>query len=541
VVYQGEKIMPVFEVTSPDGKTYEVTAPAGASQAEVLAYAKQQFQSQPEPETIAAPPVNVKPERTASEQVGRGASMLARGLAAPTVGAIGGGMVAGPVGALAGSLAVPAGDLLTAGYNALAPKQYQSQYPSTAIQNLLTKAGMPEPESMFERGLVSGGGALGGVGGQIGALGKLATAAQTQTGRNIAEQLSQAPSRQLAASVPAGTASQVVGESTDSPILGMLAGGLASAPFAAGATSRLTQKPSVNDLKAQASEQYDIAKLSGFQFKNNAFKKNAIDIQTTLKQEGFDKDLHPNINAAINRLVKDGTPKTLQNVETLRKVAKAPAASINADERRLAQIMIEKLDDFVENAQPSQIMTGKDTNANKVLKDARQFYSQAKKGEILDDIFNSAELRSEANYSQSGMENALRRKLVNLADNKKLMRTFTKEEQKDIIETAKGGPIQNTLRWAGKLSPSSVIAGAGGSYLGASLLGPAGAVIAPMVGAASKYGATQLGLRNFEDLQRRLLTGGQYVSPEIGPSSAVIGRGLLGDFESDPMLKKLGQ
>jgi hypothetical protein len=531
VVYQGEKIMPVFEVTSPDGKTYEVTAPAGASQAEVLAYAKQQFQSQPEPETIAAPPVNVKPERTASEQVGRGASMLARGLAAPTVGAIGGGMVAGPVGALAGSLAVPAGDLLTAGYNALAPKQYQSQYPSTAIQNLLTKAGMPEPESMLERGLVSGGGALGGVGGQIGALGKLATTAQTQTGRNIAEQLSQAPSRQLAASVPAGTASQVVGESTDSPILGMLAGGLASAPFAAGATSRLTQKPSVNDLKAQASEQYDIAKLSGFQFKNNAFKKNAIDIQTTLKQEGFDKDLHPNINAAINRLVKDGTPKTLQNVETLRKVAKAPAASINADERRLAQVMIEKLDDFVENAQPNQIMAGKNTNANSVLKDARKFYSQAKKGEILDDIFNSAELRSEANYSQSGMENALRRKLVNLADNKKLMRTFTKEEQADIIKTAKGGPIQNTLRWAGKLSPSSVIAGAGGSYLGASLLGPAGAVIAPMVGAASKYGATQLGLKNFEDLQRRLLTGGEYTSPEISPAGAVIGRGLLGDFQ----------
>jgi hypothetical protein len=97
------------------------------------------------------------------------------------------------------------------------------------------------------------------------------------------------------------------------------------------------------------------------------------------------------------------------------------------------------------------------------------------------------------------------------------------------------------LRWAGKLSPSSVIAGAGGSYLGASLLGPAGAVIAPMVGAASKYGATQIGLRNFEDLQRRLLTGGKYVKPELSPTGAVIGRGLLGDFQPDPLLEKLGQ
>lgn len=519
--------MAKYEITSPDGAVYEIEAPDNAKESEVLAYAQSQF--------------NQPVERSIGEQVGRAGQMLTRGLAAPTIGAIGGGAVGGPVGALAGSLAVPAGDILAAGYNALAPEQYQVQYPSTAVQNLLTKAGMPLPESMTERALVSGGSALGGVGGQVGALQNLATTAQTQAGRNIAEQLAQAPGRQLAASVPAGVTSEVATETTGSPTLGMLAGGIAALPFSLGATSRLTQKPSIADLKAQAGEQYDIAKLSNFQFKNNEFKKNAIGIQNTLKQEGFDKDLHPNVNAAINRLVKDGTPKTLQNVETLRKIAKAPASSINADERRLAQIMVEKLDDFIDNAQPNQVIAGKNTDANKVLKDARQLWSQAKKGEILDDIFNSAELRSEANYSQSGMENALRRKLVNLADNKKLMRTFTKEEQKDIIETAKGGPIQNTLRWAGKLSPSSVIAGAGGSYLGASLLGPAGAVIAPMVGAASKYGATQIGLKNFDDLQRRLLTGGQYTRPDLSPAGAVVSRGLLSDFQPDPLLEKLGQ
>jgi hypothetical protein len=469
----------------------------------------------------------------------RAASMLARGIAAPAVGAIGGGMVGGPVGALAGSLAVPAGDLLAAGYNALAPEQYQVQYPSAAVQNLLTRAGMPEPETMTERGLVAGGGALGGVGGQVGALGRLATTAQTQTGRNVAEQLAQAPSRQLAAAAPAGITSSVVGEATDSPTLGMLAGGISALPFAVGASSRLTQKPSIADLKAQAGEQYDIAKLSDFQFKNNAFKKNAIDIQNTLKQEGFDKDLHPNVNAAINRLVKDGTPKTLQSVETLRKIAKAPAASLNADERRLAQIMIEKLDDFVENAQPNQIMAGKGTEANKVLKDARKLYSQAKKGEILQDVFDTAELRADANFSQSGMENALRRRLVNLADNKKLMRTFTKDEQAEIIKAAKGGSVQNALRLAGKLAPTGVVSGGGAVGLGYLAGGPVGAIAAPLVGAASRYGATQLGLRNFDDLQRTILSGGNAVRPELSPSSAVIGRGLLGDFQPDPFLQRL--
>ena len=471
----------------------------------------------------------------------RAASMLARGIAAPAVGAIGGGAIGGPVGALAGSLAVPAGDILAAGYNALAPEQYQVQYPSAAVQNLLTKAGMPVPESMGERALVAGGGALGGVGGQVGALGRLATTAETQTGRNIAEQLAQAPGRQVAAAAPAGIASSAVGEATDSPTLGMLAGGIAALPFATGATSRLTQKPSIADLKLQAGEQYDIAKLSNFQFKNNEFKKNAIGIQNTLKQEGFDKDLHPSVNAAINRLVKDGTPKTLQNVETLRKIAKAPGASINADERRLAQIMVDKLDDFIDNAQPNQIVAGKNTDANKVLKDARQLWSQAKKGEILQDVFNTAELRADANFSQSGMENALRRKLVNLADNKKLMRTFTKQEQQDIINVAKGGPIQNALRLAGKLAPTGVVSGGGAVGLGYLAGGPVGAVAAPLIGGASRYGATQLGLKNFEDLQRRILTGGQSTRPNLTPSGAVVGRGLLGDFQPDPLLDLLGQ
>ena len=43
--------MPKFEITSPDGRLFEVTAPAGASQDEVLAYAQQNF-GQPKGSTV---------------------------------------------------------------------------------------------------------------------------------------------------------------------------------------------------------------------------------------------------------------------------------------------------------------------------------------------------------------------------------------------------------------------------------------------------------------------------------------------------------
>ena len=42
--------MPSYEVTSPDGKTWEVNAPEGATQDQVLAYAKSQWSSKPKPQ-----------------------------------------------------------------------------------------------------------------------------------------------------------------------------------------------------------------------------------------------------------------------------------------------------------------------------------------------------------------------------------------------------------------------------------------------------------------------------------------------------------
>ena len=48
--------MPVYEITSPDGDTFEVTAPEGATEDQALAYARSQFKAQPKPEPVAAKP-----------------------------------------------------------------------------------------------------------------------------------------------------------------------------------------------------------------------------------------------------------------------------------------------------------------------------------------------------------------------------------------------------------------------------------------------------------------------------------------------------
>lgn len=72
--------MPVYEITSPDGKTFDVTAPDGASEADVMAYAQKQFQN-PVAKHV---PVKATDGMSGSDKffagVGKGMTDLARGV-----------------------------------------------------------------------------------------------------------------------------------------------------------------------------------------------------------------------------------------------------------------------------------------------------------------------------------------------------------------------------------------------------------------------------------------------------------------------------
>ena len=466
----------------------------------------------------------MKKQKSVLEKVGRGLSAIARGAAPSVIGASAGGALAGPVGAVAGSLALPAAELLTKGVNAVLPDKYDIPSPVATVEKGLTKLGFPVPETQTERVLQAGGGALGSVGGQVGALGQLAKTATTPVGRGIAQTLSQEPVRQVAAALPVGATSQYVAEETGSPLVGMAAGIAAGIPFAIGAKGTL-QAPTVQELKGQAGQQYKFAEEVGAVFKKNSYNQFANKVESTLAKEGLDKTLQPRVFAALER-IKDtkGSNVTLENMEILRRIGQAAGSSADASERRLASILVENLDDFVETAQPGQLAKGS-SEAVRALTDARDLWKRAKKTEIIDDLVASADLRSEANFTQSGMEQALRRKLVNLADNPKALRTFTKEEQNAIKLAAKGGPTQNLLRFVGKLAPTGVVSGGGSVGLGYLAGGPIGAVVTPVVGGLARKGAEQLGLRNIEQLRNRLATGNTPI-PQVSTRSLIGAREL---------------
>ena len=494
--------MPIARFEMPDGRIGRFEVPEGTT-----AEQAQKMIAESLGETQGAQPQEIG-------EIARAGQLLARGAAPVAAGAGIGAMLGGARGALIGSMALPIGDLAGMGSAAIENvirrirglPETQGFSPSQAISRSMAQMGLPEPTTTGERVTEAVGGGLAGVGTQLPALGRLATTAVTEGGRNLAARMAQAPVSQVAVAAPAAATAQYVGETTENPLLGMLAGALVGST--AGIRPRQTEVvPTIDDLKALSSAAYKKSAEAGAVIKPESLSNAGQKIvQKVSNKIVIDPEVDTQATAVIRRLTKTfDEPQSLEQLDLTRQFIRDAAAGGGRD-AKFARESLKEFDNYINTLSAKDLAAGNAKQAVGALNEARDLWKRSQKAQIFDDIMQSADIRSVTNYSQSGMENALRRKLTNLADSDD-MKFFTKTEQQAIRSAAKGGNIQNFLRWAGRLSPSSVIAGAGGSYLGASLLGPAGAVIAPALGGAAKMGATRIGLNRFQELQDMIALG----------------------------------
>jgi hypothetical protein len=476
--------------------------------------------------------------------------LLSRG-AAPAVAGATIGSVAGPAGSLVGSMAVPIGDALNTIVNELskgntAVENYirglmgreQTATPmqlpmvSGMVSRGMEKIGLgAEPTSTTERVIEVGGAGVSGAGTQLPALTKLAKEGASTVTRNVAAQLAQAPKTQVAVSAPASMVAQTVTEATGSPIAGMVAG---TATGVAGGVrpKKLENIPTAQELKQQANMAYQRANESGVVVKPASLQAKLPEFKNVLKIEGFDAQLHPQIKFVIERLETEiNSPKTLQEMETLRRIVKSPTKQFdNPDQQRIAYKLLEEYDNYVSNLSKNDLAPVQNPEkAFASLKEARSLYSKSIKSDTISDLIERAEITAGANYTQSGLENALRQELKSLAKNPKRLNGFTKTEKEVIISAAKGGNLQNFLRYVGKLAPTSVISGSGAVGLGYLAGGTTGAAALPLIGGAGRYAATRMGMRNMRDIQNLVALGREpsvVQSPySLVPQTAI--RGLL--------------
>jgi hypothetical protein len=189
--------------------------------------------------------------------------------------------------------------------------------------------------------------------------------------------------------------------------------------------------------------------------KVNNMLDDVVDVATKGR---LNRTLHPDSNAAFNEVISyRGTQPTLAELHQLRQILMDAAMSPKPADRRLAGLMVDKLDEHIDNLSAFDV-TGPDPRAAvAALNQGMGEWRQMRKGERIAKLFENAKDAVGANYSQAGMQTALRQQFRQLKKNDKVWRTFSPEEQGVITTVVRGGPVENVLRLYGKFAPQSVI------------------------------------------------------------------------------------
>ncbi len=307
--------------------------------------------------------------------------------------------------------------------------------------------------------------------------------------------------------------------------------------------------PSSADIKQQASNLYQKIDDAGVLIKSEPFgqlvNKIKVDIGGKIRQIR-----QPNVVDAINQLDEaTGSAMTLRKLQDLRSSISEIKLSKNMSESKFAGDIIKELDDFVDNLDASKLVAPAqgDVEAIKLVPQARNLWKQARKSELLDEIYEKAGLQPNAKYDDVVFSTKLRDQFRNLATNKNKLRGFTEEEVKAIKDAAQRGRVENALRAFGKPLQGTVLQGQNVASLsipaliGFKLGGPTGAVVGanlvPASRAVSRRVAGQLGKQNLQNVIDTIKTGGQpYSGIQLmqGTTTPLNAAGLLAPYMTNP-------
>jgi len=457
------------------GKTYELKD--GLSNEEALGKIKASLGEAPAA-PVAAPVAAPEPAASPSmmSQLGRQLGLTARA-------------------GITGVSAVPAAmaDFLTGGISLATGTPIKPS--SQALQEVMTRIGLPEPQGMLERAVQTGASAMAGTGAQ---------AAASQGIPALAALSANLP-QQVAAAAGGGVAGQAVGETTTAitgnPLAGIGAGLVAGVLGGAGskAAAKIGQLPkspvTIDDIKAQASKSYKTVDQQGVAIKPKSVLDMLNNAENTLIRENFNPllETHKPVAQVLDQLrAMTGTQRvSFTKLEQMRSAANGLKTSNEAATRNFAGALVDEIDNYIGSIKGNDLIAGQGglDKAVSSVQSARKDWRNMSKATILEDALNIAEARAlDAKASENEL---IRRQLINLASNKKKMKQFSEAEQNAIKSVAKGGTGDTVLSLIARFNPERNTLMQAGSLAGAAI-NPVTTAI-PIAGfAADKYlGATR--------------------------------------------------
>jgi hypothetical protein len=287
--------------------------------------------------------------------------------------------------------------------------------------------------------------------------------------------------------------------------------------------------PSLQQLDVAAGAKYDAARASGVvapqsgtQGISQTIRKIAVD-EGLISPTGRLDTTRPYIAEALKTFedYSKGT-MTVPQMQSVRRKLTDAAKSTEPGERRIAMKMLDEFDAFTDKLAPQ-------------LAEGNEIYRQLKKGEMIEQTIELAGSRA-GQFSGSGFENALRTEFRALerAIIKGELKGLSQAEIDAITKVARGGPVENILRYVGKLAPTGVVsfgAGAGvpfmvGNAVGGPAAGAAAAGATMGAGFLGRAGATALTNRNAQ-IASALMRNGGPLNSQMSPGADAIAQALI--------------
>ncbi len=386
---------------------------------------------------------------------------------------------------------------------------------SQALQTTLTKLGLPEPETKLERIAQTGASTVAGVGAQAQAAKAVGSQLLAPLAKEVPQQAVAAGAASTAAQATSERAKEVgfspVEDAAASLAVGTLAGLAAGKAFRA-STAEKTPPVTMNQVKAEARTAYDKVDNAGITVKPQPVLNTIDNIEQDLvANANFNPqlDAHRPVKTILDQMrqMVGQQRVSFSKLDQLRQSANDLAReSTDAATRRLASIVVDKLDSKIVQLQPNELITGQGAlqGALKDIKDARDAWRRVSKASVLDRALNISEARALDPKASEG--ELIRSQFKQLAANPEKMRMFSKEEQGAIRRIVSGSGAENLLSFMARFNPERSQLVAGG-YLAAGTQAPMSSAAIAGAGFTADKSLGALQRRAAQDVISQILSG----------------------------------
>jgi hypothetical protein len=262
-----------------------------------------------------------------------------------------------------------------------------------------------------------------------------------------------------------------------------------------GVTKPRTPKGPANSeaVKDISQAAYDRAEAAGLKIKGDSFSNfvQSLSNDKVVKSLNLDPALHPHLTAlgrdfekhvikqpsqpamgALTGKTRTANIKDLgiDEFDNLRRGALKGLRSTDADERRIARHMVDRMDAYFNTLKTKDVAAGNVREAQQAVKEARENWRKYRKSDQIDTIMEVAKDRA-GQFSVSGNENAIRtgfRQLsTKIAKDPREANKWTKDEKKLIRQLSRGWHSRDALKNIGAVLNNPIsrsIYGTGAGY-----------------------------------------------------------------------------